>query len=101
MKKYLVNSAIFILIMGLFIISGYDKSELQTKEVKKQEATLLPDDLDYHRLTGLKAEAKQRFSTIRPRTLGQAARISGITPADVTLLMIWLEKRKKTSAISE
>jgi len=49
----------------------------------------------------LKAEAKQRFSSIRPRTLGQAARISGITPADVTLLMIWLEKRKKTSAISE
>lgn len=41
MKKYLVNSAIFILIMGLFIISGYDKSELQTKEVKKQEATPL------------------------------------------------------------
>ena len=85
-----------------FKYEGHINRQLQEVErFKKQEATLLPDDLDYHRLTGLKAEAKQRFSTIRPRTLGQAARISGITPADVTLLMIWLEKRKKTSAISE
>ena len=85
-----------------FKYEGHINRQLQEVErFKKQEATLLPDDLDYHRLTGLKAEAKQRFSSIRPRTLGQAARISGITPADVTLLMIWLEKRKKTSAISE
>ena len=85
-----------------FKYEGHINRQLQEVErFKKQEATLLPDDLDYHRLTGLKAEAKQRFSSIRPRTLGQAARISGITPADVTLLMIWLEKRKKTSEISE
>ncbi|MDB4687318.1 tRNA uridine-5-carboxymethylaminomethyl(34) synthesis enzyme MnmG [Akkermansiaceae bacterium] len=85
-----------------FKYEGHINRQLQEVErFKKQEATLLPDDLDYHQLTGLKAEAKQRFSSIRPRTLGQAARISGITPADVTLLMIWLEKRKKTSAISE
>ncbi|MBR00926.1 MAG: tRNA uridine-5-carboxymethylaminomethyl(34) synthesis enzyme MnmG [Verrucomicrobiales bacterium] len=85
-----------------FKYEGHINRQLQEVErFKKQEATLLPDDLDYHRLTGLKAEAKQRFSSIRPRTLGQAARISGITPADVTLLMIWLEKRKKTSAISD
>ena len=85
-----------------FKYEGHINRQLQEVErFKKQEATLLPDDLDYHRLTGLKAEAKQRFSSIRPRTLGQAARISGITPADVSLLMIWLEKRKKNSAISE
>ena len=85
-----------------FKYEGHINRQLQEVErFKKQEATLLPDDLDYHRLTGLKAEAKQRFSSIRPRTLGQAARISGITPADVTLLMIWLEKRKKTSAHSD
>ena len=85
-----------------FKYEGHINRQLQeVKRFKKQEGTLLPDDLDYHQLTGLKAEAKQRFSAIRPRTLGQAARISGITPADVTLLMIWLEKRKKASAISE
>ena len=85
-----------------FKYEGHINRQLQEVErFKKQEGTLLPDDLDYHQLTGLKAEAKQRFSAIRPRTLGQAARISGITPADVTLLMIWLEKRKKASAISE
>ncbi|MGE9266852.1 MAG: hypothetical protein ACQKBY_02050, partial [Verrucomicrobiales bacterium] len=42
-----------------------------------------------------KAEARQRLSTIKPRTLGQASRISGITPADVSLLIIWLEKKGK------
>ena len=55
--------------------------------------------MDYLALNGLKAEARQRFTDIRPRTLGQAARISGITPADVTLLMIALEKRRKASAL--
>ena len=85
-----------------FKYEGHINRQLQEVErFKKQEATLLPDDLDYHRLTGLKAEAKQRFLSIRPRTLGQAARISGITPADVSLLMIWLEKHKKNSASSD
>ncbi|MCL4161336.1 UNVERIFIED_CONTAM: hypothetical protein GTU68_021276 [Idotea baltica] len=81
-------------------IEGHiNRQRQEVDRFRKQESTLLPDDLDYHQLTGLKNEAKQRFSSIRPRTLGQAARISGITPADVTLLMIWLEKRRKASAI--
>jgi tRNA uridine 5-carboxymethylaminomethyl modification enzyme len=67
----------------------------EVERFKKQECAEIPPSIDYDNLTGLKAEARQRLSSIRPRTLGQAARISGITPADVTLLMIWLEKERK------
>lgn len=73
------------------------RQQQEVERFKKQETALIPDDMDYQSLSGLKAEARHRFSEIRPRTLGQAARISGITPADVTLLMIALEKRKKAA----
>ena len=66
---------------------------------RKQESALIPEDMDYEALTGLKAEARHRFGTIRPRTLGQAARISGITPADVNLLMIFLERLRKANKL--
>lgn len=75
------------------------RQQQEVDRFKKQESALIPDDMDYQALNGLKAEARQRFSDIKPRTLGQAARISGITPADVTLLMIALEKRKKASEL--
>jgi tRNA uridine 5-carboxymethylaminomethyl modification enzyme len=75
------------------------RQQQEVERFKKQESAEIPESLDYSSLTGLKAEAKQRLSTIRPRTLGQAARISGITPADVTLLMIWLEKERKSRAL--
>jgi tRNA uridine 5-carboxymethylaminomethyl modification enzyme len=71
------------------------RQQQEVDRFKKQESALIPDDMDYENLSGLKAEARYRFGSIRPRTLGQAARISGITPADVTLLMIFLEKRRK------
>ncbi|MDA9830790.1 tRNA uridine-5-carboxymethylaminomethyl(34) synthesis enzyme MnmG [Akkermansiaceae bacterium] len=75
------------------------RQQQEVDRFKKQESALIPVDMDYQVLSGLKAEARQRFSDIRPRTLGQAARISGITPADVTLLMIALEKRKKAAGL--
>jgi tRNA uridine 5-carboxymethylaminomethyl modification enzyme len=75
------------------------RQQQEVDRFKKQESALIPEDMDYLALNGLKAEARQRFTDIRPRTLGQAARISGITPADVTLLMIALEKRRKASAL--
>tara|TARA_Y100000766_G_C18892351_1_gene599190 strand:- start:392 stop:2269 length:1878 start_codon:yes stop_codon:yes gene_type:complete len=64
----------------------------QVDRMRKQEARPLPPSLDYQALEGLKREARQRLSEIRPHTLGQAARISGITPADIAILSIWLEK---------
>ena len=75
------------------------RQQQEVERFKKQESAEIPAFIDYEALTGLKAEAKQRLASIRPRTLGQAARISGITPADVTLLMIWLEKQRKAAAL--
>ena len=71
------------------------RQQQQVDRVSRQEGRALPTDLDYHALVGLKREAQQRLTEIRPLTLGQAARISGITPADIALLSIWLEKSRR------
>jgi tRNA uridine 5-carboxymethylaminomethyl modification enzyme len=73
-----------------------ERQRMEVERVKKQESALIPPDLDFHTIKGLKTEAKQRFTSIRPRTLGQAGRISGITPADITLLVIYLRKLEKS-----
>ena len=73
----------------------------QIDRMARQEARPLPHDTDYRSLTGLKREAQQRLSEIRPQTLGQAARISGITPADIAVLSIWLEKRDRSAPPNE
>ncbi len=83
-----------------FKYEGHIERQRQTVEkFKKQESAMIPSDVDYLSIQGLKTEAKQKFESVRPRTLGQAARISGITPADISLLMIWLDKRRKAKAI--
>jgi tRNA uridine 5-carboxymethylaminomethyl modification enzyme len=58
------------------------------------ESKLIPTSIDYAAVVGLRNEAKQKLSKFTPRSLGQALRISGITPADVTLIAIHLDKRK-------
>lgn len=74
---------------------GYlDKQNANIKEFKKLEERLLPDDFDYLSLEGLRLEARQKLDKIRPRSLGQASRISGVSPADITVLMICLFKMK-------
>ena len=73
----------------------------QREEAKRQagaEQTALPTDLDYSRIAGLTSEAREKLAAIRPRTLGQAARIPGITPAALTCLEIELKKREILSA---
>lgn len=62
------------------------------KKTQKAEEQALPPDLDYQKISGLKKEAQVRLSSVQPRTLGQASRVSGITPADISLLAVWLEK---------
>jgi tRNA uridine 5-carboxymethylaminomethyl modification enzyme len=65
------------------------------ERMARQENRRIPETLDFTAIRGLKKEAQIRFSEIRPGTLGQAARIPGITPADVAMLAIWLEKTER------
>ena len=77
---------------------GYLKRQMkQIEQFKRMEERRLPDDLDYKEIQGLRIEARQKLSKIRPESLGQASRISGVSPADISVLLIYLEtlKRKK------
>ena len=74
--------------------AGYlARQEKQVAEFKKEEARLLPEDLDYTAIQGLRLEARPRLQEIRPVSLGQAGRISGVSPADIAVLMIYLEQK--------
>ena len=75
--------------------AGYlARQEKQVAEFKKEESRLLPDDIDYNTIGGLRLEARQKLSEIRPMSLGQAGRISGVSPSDIAVLLIWLEQHK-------
>ena len=72
--------------------AGYlARQEKQVAEFKKEEARLLPEDIDYTAIQGLRLEARQKLQEIHPLSLGQAGRISGVSPADIAVLMIYLE----------
>ena len=73
---------------------GYtDRQIADVERQKKLEAKPLPENIDYTQIKGLRLEAAQKLSNIRPKTLGQAARVSGVNPADITVLMIYLEMK--------
>lgn len=77
--------------------AGYIKrQEIQVKRFKKLENYKIPQDIDYFNLHGISHEGKERFSEVRPISLGQAKRIPGITPSDIAALMINIEKIKRT-----
>ena len=74
--------------------AGYiARQEKQVKEFQKAENRPLPPDADYESIQGLRLEARQKLQEIRPLSVGQASRISGVSPADVAVLLIWLEQR--------
>ena len=74
--------------------AGYLARQLkQVEEFKKEESRLLPTDIDYTKIAGLRLEAQEKLQQIRPMSIGQAGRISGVSPADVAVLLIWLEQR--------
>ena len=74
--------------------AGYlARQEKQVAEFKKEESRMLPSDIDYESIGGLRLEARQKLSQIRPMSIGQAGRISGVSPADIAVLLIWLEQR--------
>ena len=72
---------------------GYiQRQQKQVEEFERLERRLLPEDLDYAHIQGLRLEAREKLSAVRPRSLGQAGRISGVSPADMAALMIYLGK---------
>ena len=74
---------------------GYIERELrQVEHFKKLEKKLIPDDIDYDEVGSLRLEARQKLKNFRPRSIGQASRISGVSPADITVLLVYLEARK-------
>ena len=73
---------------------GYiSRQQRQVDEMRRLEGKLLPADIDYNDLSGLRLEARQKLNEIRPLNLGQASRISGVSPADIAALMIFMERR--------
>ena len=74
--------------------AGYlARQEKQVQEFKKEESRLLPADIDYNAIAGLRLEAREKLQQIRPMSIGQAGRISGVSPSDIAVLLIWLESR--------
>ncbi|MBQ9096685.1 MAG: tRNA uridine-5-carboxymethylaminomethyl(34) synthesis enzyme MnmG, partial [Akkermansia sp.] len=69
-----------------------NRMRLAAERMQRQEDKRIPEHFDYNAIPALKTEARQRFNRVRPATIGQAARIPGITPADIALLLVWLKK---------
>ncbi|MBC8080610.1 MAG: tRNA uridine-5-carboxymethylaminomethyl(34) synthesis enzyme MnmG [Gorillibacterium sp.] len=79
--------------------AGYiDKQQIQVERLKKMEKKKIPDDILYEDVHGLASEAKQKLAKIRPISIGQATRISGVTPADISILLIYLEHYNRVKA---
>ena len=75
---------------------GYIKKQSELAEkLDRLENKIIPDGVDYHAMKNLRVEAREKLSEIRPRSIGQASRISGVSPADISVLLVWLETLTK------
>jgi len=75
---------------------GYiDRQLKQVEQFKKMEDKLIPENMDYNELENLRLEAREKLNKIQPRSIGQASRISGVSPADISVLMIYLEQGQR------
>ena len=75
--------------------AGYiARQQKQVAEFQKAESRELPQNVDYMTIQGLRVEAREKLNQIKPMSVGQASRISGVSPADVAVLLIWLEQNK-------
>ncbi|NHM26727.1 tRNA uridine-5-carboxymethylaminomethyl(34) synthesis enzyme MnmG [Desulfofundulus sp. TPOSR] len=79
---------------------GYiKKQQAQVDRFEKLENRRIPDDIDYSAIKGLATEARQKLEQIRPRSIGQASRISGVNPADIAVLLVYLESRHRAQKV--
>ena len=74
---------------------GYIKKQIeQVEKFKKLENRIIPEDTDYEKISGLRLEAISKLQQIRPRSVGQASRISGVSPSDMNVLLIYLQTHR-------
>ena len=74
---------------------GYIKmQEAQVEKFKKLEKKLLPEDIDYEQINGISLEGRQKLNKHKPHSVGQASRISGVSPADISVLLVYLQTMK-------
>ena len=75
---------------------GYITKQLrQVEQVRRLEDKLLPNNFDYREIKGLRLEAQEKLNKIQPLNIGQASRISGVSPADISVLLIWMAANKE------
>jgi tRNA uridine 5-carboxymethylaminomethyl modification enzyme len=88
-----VPAPVWELVESDFKYEGYAaRQSEQNRQLERKQDQVIPDGLDYSKINGLRSETRQKLATLRPTSVGQAARISGITPADVAIISIWLSK---------
>jgi tRNA uridine 5-carboxymethylaminomethyl modification enzyme len=88
-----VPAPIWELVETDFKYEGYAaRQSEQNRQLERRQDQVIPDGFDYSKINGLRSETRQKLGTLRPTSVGQAARISGITPADVAIISIWLSK---------
>ncbi|MEY2519796.1 MAG: tRNA uridine 5-carboxymethylaminomethyl modification enzyme [Verrucomicrobiota bacterium] len=81
---------------------GYvQRQAIQNAKVLRDHGRRIPEEINYELISGLRLETRQKLATIRPSSIGQAAQISGITPADISIISIWLRKNRMGSAVAE
>ena len=81
---------------------GYIRRQLkQVEQFKKLETKRLPEDLDYDMVNGLRIEAKQKLKEYRPVSVGQASRIAGVSPADISVLLVYMESYRRNAVHKE
>ena len=86
--------AVFEAVEIEFKYSGYIKRQkADISEMRRIENKLLPEDIDYSEIKGLRLEAREKLNKVRPVNIGQASRISGVSPADISVLLIWLSAK--------
>lgn len=91
-----IDESIFEKVQVEVKYSGYiARQNNQIKELRRLEEKLLPDDIDYKQVKGLRLEAIEKLNKIMPKNIGQASRISGVSPADISVLIVWLATKSR------